>query len=157
MSKAIGALLVAVFSATLALPVPQETAAPRTPGRAPHADNPGVSVDENVSYGNVKGAALLLDVYKAALPGADVIYTAHSIPVSMAQSSPYEAELQEASRRVNERLGLGAPTLVYQSRSGPPTQPWLEPDIGDYIRRTESKRLVVAPIVVPASLTWAAR
>jgi ferrochelatase len=82
----------------------------------------------------------------ATLPGADVIYTAHSIPVSMAQSSPYEAQLREASRRVNEQLGLGAPTLVYQSRSGPPAQPWLEPDIGDYIRSTESKRLVVAPI-----------
>jgi ferrochelatase len=82
----------------------------------------------------------------ARLPGANVIYTAHSIPVSMAQSSPYEAQLLEASRRVNERLGLSDPTLVYQSRSGPPSQPWLEPDIGDYIRRTESKRLVVAPI-----------
>jgi ferrochelatase len=82
----------------------------------------------------------------AKLPDADVIYTAHSIPVSMAQSSPYEAQLLEASRRVNERLGLGEPALVYQSRSGPPSQPWLEPDIGDYIRRTESKRLVVAPI-----------
>jgi protoporphyrin/coproporphyrin ferrochelatase len=82
----------------------------------------------------------------AKLPGADVIYTAHSIPVSMAQSSPYEAQLLEASRRVNERFGLGAPTLVYQSRSGPPSQPWLEPDIDDYIRRTESKRLIVAPI-----------
>jgi protoporphyrin/coproporphyrin ferrochelatase len=82
----------------------------------------------------------------ATLPDADVIYTAHSIPVSMAQSSPYEAQLLEASRRVNEQLGLGEPTLVYQSRSGPPSQPWLEPDIGDYIRRTERKRLVVAPI-----------
>ena len=80
------------------------------------------------------------------LPGADVVYTAHSIPVSMAQSSPYETQLREASRRVNERLGLGAPTLVYQSRSGPPSQPWLEPDISNYIRRTESKRLVVTPI-----------
>jgi ferrochelatase len=82
----------------------------------------------------------------AKLPGADVIYTAHSIPVSMAQSSPYEAQLQEASKRVNAQLGLGEATLVYQSRSGPPSQPWLGPDIGDYIRRTESKRLVVAPI-----------
>lgn len=82
----------------------------------------------------------------AKLPGADVVYTAHSIPVSMAQLSPYEAQLQEASRRVNERLGLGAPTLVYQSRSGPPSQPWLGPDIGDYIRRTGSKQLVVVPI-----------
>jgi ferrochelatase len=82
----------------------------------------------------------------AGLPGAEVVYTAHSIPVSMAQSSPYEAQLREASRQVNRQLGLGEPTLVFQSRSGPPSQPWLAPDIGDYIRRTESKRLVVTPI-----------
>ncbi len=80
------------------------------------------------------------------LPGADVVYTAHSIPVSMAQSSPYEAQLREAAGRVNRHLGLGELVLAYQSRSGPPSQPWLEPDIGDYIRRTESKRLVVVPI-----------
>jgi len=80
------------------------------------------------------------------LPGADVVYTAHSIPVSMAQSSPYEAQLRDASGRVSRQFGLGEPTLVFQSRSGPPSQPWLEPDIGDYLRRTESKRLVVVPI-----------
>ena len=80
------------------------------------------------------------------LPGAEVVYTAHSVPVSMAQSSPYEQQLREASRRVNAALGLGDPVLAYQSRSGPPTQPWLEPDIGDYIRGMASKRLVVAPI-----------
>jgi len=82
----------------------------------------------------------------AKLPGADVAYTAHSIPVSMAQSSPYEGQLRDASNRVNRQLGLGEPVLVFQSRSGPPSQPWLEPDIGDYLRRTESKRLVVVPI-----------
>jgi ferrochelatase len=82
----------------------------------------------------------------ARLPGADVVYTAHSIPVAMAQSSPYESQLREASGRVNRQLGLGEPVLVYQSRSGPPSQPWLGPDIGDYIRNTESKQLVVTPI-----------
>ncbi len=41
------------------------------------------------------------------LPGAEVVYTAHSIPVSMAQSSPYEDQLREASGRVNRALGLG--------------------------------------------------
>ena len=80
------------------------------------------------------------------LPGAEVVYTAHSIPVSMAQSSPYESQLREAASRVNRALGLGEPVMVYQSRSGPPGQPWLEPDIGDYIRGTESKRLVAVPI-----------
>jgi ferrochelatase len=82
----------------------------------------------------------------AGLPGADIVYTAHSIPVSMAQSSPYEQQLRDASRQVNRQLGLGEPALAFQSRSGPPSQPWLDPDIGDYIRRMESKRLVVAPI-----------
>ncbi len=80
------------------------------------------------------------------LPGAEIVYTAHSIPVSMAQSSPYEAQLREASGLVNRALGLGEPILAFQSRSGPPSQPWLGPDIGDYIRTTESKRMVIAPI-----------
>ncbi len=80
------------------------------------------------------------------LPGADLVYTAHSIPVSMAQSSPYEQQLRAAARLVNRQFGLAEPVLAFQSRSGPPSQPWLEPDIADYIRQTESKRLVVAPI-----------
>ena len=80
------------------------------------------------------------------LPGADLVYTAHSIPVSMAQSSPYEQQLRGAARMVSRELGLGEPVLAFQSRSGPPSQPWLEPDIADYIRQTESKRLIVAPI-----------
>jgi ferrochelatase len=82
----------------------------------------------------------------ARLPGADVVYTAHSIPVSMAQSSPYEQQLLEAAQQINRQLGLGEPTLAYQSRSGPPSQPWLEPDINDYIRSTQAKRLIVVPL-----------
>jgi ferrochelatase len=82
----------------------------------------------------------------ARLPESDLVYTAHSIPVSMAQSSPYERQLKEAAGRVNSTLGLGEPVLAYQSRSGLPGQPWLEPDIGDYIRQTAAKRLIVAPI-----------
>jgi ferrochelatase len=82
----------------------------------------------------------------ARLPGADVVYTAHSIPVSMAQSSPYEQQLRSAAALVNSQLGLGEPVLAFQSRSGPPSQPWLEPDIDDYIRQTPAKKLVVVPI-----------
>jgi ferrochelatase len=80
------------------------------------------------------------------LPGADVVYTAHSIPVSMAESSPYERQLLAICGMVNTALGLPDPVLVYQSRSGPPTQPWLEPDIVDYVRATEAKKLVVVPV-----------
>jgi ferrochelatase len=82
----------------------------------------------------------------ARLPGADVVYTAHSIPLSMAQSSPYEQQLRSAATLVNNQLGLGEPVLAFQSRSGPPSQPWLEPDIDDYIRQSPAKKLIVAPI-----------
>ena len=86
---------------------------------------------------------------------AQLTFTAHSIPVSVAQGSQYQAQLQEASRLVAERLGAvrGGRTdfdLVYQSRSGPPTQPWLEPDILDFLRdlkrQGKSKSVVLVPI-----------
>jgi ferrochelatase len=55
--------------------------------------------------------------------------------------------LTEAARLVSRKNGLaGEPTLVFQSRSGPPTQPWLAPDIGDWLRQTSSKRVIVVPI-----------
>ena len=82
----------------------------------------------------------------ASLPGADVVYTAHSIPLSMAQSAPYEHQLRTVARTVNQRLGLGEPVMLYQSRSGPPGQPWLEPDVTQYIRSTEAKKLIVVPV-----------
>lgn len=81
-----------------------------------------------------------------ALPGATVIYTAHSIPIAQASTSPYVEQLTYAAGKVNEALGLGPVTLVYQSRSGPPSQPWLEPDVSDWLRATEAKKVVVVPI-----------
>jgi|SRR5665213_2100599 len=80
------------------------------------------------------------------LPGAEVVYTAHSVPLSMAQSSPYEHQLRQVCCTVNRKLGLGDPMLVFQSRSGPPSQPWLGPDICDYIRSTDAKKLIVMPV-----------
>ena len=83
---------------------------------------------------------------QAQLPGAEVIYTAHSIPVSMANSSPYQQQLTAVCETVNAALGLGKPTLVYQSRSGAPGQPWLEPDITDYMRSSPSRKMIVVPV-----------
>ncbi len=80
------------------------------------------------------------------LPGAGLVFTAHSIPESMARTSPYESQLREASGEVSSMVGAGEPVLVYQSRSGPPSQPWLGPDIGDCLRQTQSKRVVIVPI-----------
>ena len=76
-----------------------------------------------------------------------LIYTAHSVPVAMAESSDYEKQLNESCRLVSEGLGIGGWQLVYQSRSGPPGQPWLEPDIGDVLRGLEpGAPVVVVPI-----------
>jgi protoporphyrin/coproporphyrin ferrochelatase len=80
---------------------------------------------------------------------ARLVYTAHSIPRSMADSCPYEAQLAEACRLVSDSLGLDSWKLAYQSRSGPPSQPWLEPDVCDELRRLSESRVrdvVVAPI-----------
>ena len=79
------------------------------------------------------------------LPGARVVFTAHSVPVSMAESSPYVQQLEAASRHVAEAVGAREWQLVYQSRSGPPTQPWLGPDICDYLRESPGDT-IIAPI-----------
>ena len=78
-----------------------------------------------------------------------VAFTAHSVPMSMTLTSPYVRQLEETATIIAQQLGLTNWKLVYQSRSGPPTQPWLEPDIGDYIRslhKQGGRELVIAPI-----------
>jgi ferrochelatase len=65
------------------------------------------------------------------LAAAEVIFTAHSIPLSMARGSSYERQLREACRLVAEHAGALRYRLAWQSRSGPPEAPWLEPDILD--------------------------
>lgn len=78
-----------------------------------------------------------------------VLFTAHSVPLSMAESSPYVDQLRETAALVASKAGIHDWKLVYQSRSGPPTQPWLEPDIADSIRMLHSqgcRELVIAPI-----------
>ena len=62
---------------------------------------------------------------------AEVVFTAHSIPVSMARGCAYERQLREAGRLVAELAGAKSHRLAWQSRSGPPQVPWLEPDILD--------------------------
>jgi ferrochelatase len=79
---------------------------------------------------------------------AILVYTAHSVPLSMARSSPYVEQLQEACKLVSQAVGREG-ALVYQSRSGPSSQPWLEPDILQHIRQVHSggaTEIVLAPI-----------
>jgi ferrochelatase len=78
-----------------------------------------------------------------------VVYTAHSIPLSMANTSDYVTQLQEVRRLVSAELGQTKDALVYQSRSGAPGQPWLEPDILDYLRRVKAENLASAVVLAP--------
>jgi ferrochelatase len=80
---------------------------------------------------------------------AHVAFTAHSIPRAMADGSMYAAQLTETCRLVATAVGAPNWELVYQSRSGPPTQPWLEPDILDHLRSLHERGVrdvVVAPV-----------
>lgn len=80
-----------------------------------------------------------------------IAYTAHSIPMSMADTSDYEKQLRETCRLVSDECGVPAERfkLVYQSRSGRPQDPWLEPDICDHIDELAGQgvdSLVIMPI-----------
>ncbi len=89
------------------------------------------------------------DEVRTALGGRDarLIFTAHSVPLSMAETSDYVRQLQESCRLVAEQVGIADWRLVYQSRSGPPSQPWLEPDIAGVVREMErGTNLAVVPI-----------
>jgi len=88
------------------------------------------------------------------LPGRDnatLLFTAHSIPHSMSDNCNYVAQLMEACRLTAQQVGIPSERwrLTYQSRSGPPTQPWLEPDINDVLREIAPQGMtdvVIAPI-----------
>lgn len=80
---------------------------------------------------------------------APVVFTAHSVPAQMADGSPYVAQFTAASRAVAEKLSHPLWSLAYQSRSGSPRDPWLEPDVADALRRVAKEGVgdvVVAPI-----------
>jgi len=81
--------------------------------------------------------------------GTHLVFTAHSIPSSMAAVSPYVQQLQDSCRLVAKALGHARWSLAYQSRSGDPRQPWLEPDVSDVLRELSAegcRSVVLAPI-----------
>lgn len=90
----------------------------------------------------------------AQLPAEDaqnrkVLFTAHSIPNAMAENCDYEKQLEESSRLIAETAGVEDWALVYQSRSGPPTQPWLEPDVCDAIQELADAKAASQIVLVP--------
>ena len=81
-------------------------------------------------------------------PAARVVFTAHSIPIAMTGAARYRAQLLESAQLVAERLRVPDWALVFQSRSGRPEDPWLEPDVGSYLR-AERARGLAAAVVCP--------
>ena len=83
---------------------------------------------------------------------ARLVFTAHSVPLSAARSAGlrgglYEQQLRQTASLVHAKLGRGDRwDLVWQSRSGPPEVPWLEPDVCDHLRKTDAKAVVLVPI-----------
>ena len=80
---------------------------------------------------------------------ARLVFTAHSIPARMAETSLYQEQLKESSRLVADKAGFKDWALVFQSRSGRPGDPWLEPDVCDYLRSEHAaglKAAVLSPI-----------
>jgi len=81
---------------------------------------------------------------------AVLAFTAHSVPVAMAETSRYVEQVEEACRLVADHAGLRSYRLIYQSRSGAPGQPWLGPDVLEYLRELagagSTRDLVLAPI-----------
>jgi ferrochelatase len=80
---------------------------------------------------------------------AALVFTAHSVPVAMAEASPYVDDLTDAASAVAAALEHPRWTIAYQSRSGSPREPWLEPDVNDVIRSLAAdgeKDAVLVPV-----------
>ena len=104
--------------------------------------------------GFIKALANQIDLAILALPNnlqqtSQIVFTAHSIPVSMANNCRYEDQLRESCGRVAQTLNHPNWSLVYQSRSGNPADPWLGPDVIDHLRDQHAsglKAAVLCPI-----------
>jgi len=132
--------------------------APRIDKIRPYFNHPGF-IEPFAASAEAALATLPPDV----AGGARLVFTAHSVPAGMNAASGsasagtvvpggrYVAELREASRLISERTRGGSLgwDLVFQSRSGPPSAPWLEPDVNDHLR-VLAKEGAPAVVVVPA-------
>jgi ferrochelatase len=145
--------------------VPGQPGAPRIDKLRPYFNHPGF----------IEPFASAVEAALAELPGAAresprLVFTAHSVPVGMAAASGsvakgtavpdaaggrYAAELREAARLIAERSGGSRLPydLVFQSRSGPPSVPWLEPDVNDHLAALAKGSLPSgAAVAVPSAV-----
>ncbi len=78
-----------------------------------------------------------------------LLFTAHSIPLAMAAASSYVEQLTEACRLVAEKVGVEDWELAYQSRSGRPSDPWIEPELGTRLVELQRDHNLTDAVVVP--------
>ena len=97
-------------------------------------------IDANVAHVNAARQRLPSGVRDAAR----LVFTAHSIPTPMADGSLYREQLQASAKLIAEKARIADWAVVYQSRSGRPQDPWLEPDVCDYLRREHASGLRAA-------------
>ena len=100
--------------------------------------------DWHLSDGFIDANAVNIRAALETLPAdarrdADIVFTAHSIPLSMAERYPYERQIRASADAVMQRIGHRPWRLVFQSRSGRPEDPWLEPDVCDDIREAAGR------------------
>jgi ferrochelatase len=96
---------------------------------------------------NLASALEACNPVTGAFPGAvEVLFSAHSIPVALARNSPYVEHVTEAARLAAEGARVKSWQLVWQSRSGSPSSPWLGPDVCDAVRSSSAGTFVVVPI-----------
>lgn len=91
----------------------------------------------------------LMPLQRSSFEGVELIFTAHSIPQPVANAGPYVAQFSAAAQAIAREAGAPSHTIAYQSRSGSPADPWLEPDVRDVIRALPShgfREAVVVPI-----------
>lgn len=91
----------------------------------------------------------LAQVPSARRSETPLIFTAHSVPIALPSTPLYVQQIEEGARLVAERLGQAIWSVAYQSRSGDPRTPWLEPDIGAALHQLAEKKtenVVVSPI-----------
>ena len=81
--------------------------------------------------------------------GAKLVFTAHSVPASMPGADTYRQQLQVSAAEVARRLAFTDWALVFQSRSGRPEDPWLDPDVNDYLRTEHARGRLGAVILSP--------
>jgi protoporphyrin/coproporphyrin ferrochelatase len=119
------------------------------------AEVPGApEIDKLRAYCNHPGfVESFVAAARAALadmpPDAHLVFTAHSVPLAQPGRTRYVAELTDVAQVVRDRAAPDRPwALAFQSRSGPPAQPWLEPDIGDHLERLHAAG-VEAAVIVP--------